>query len=80
MKKILLVALTAIVVSACNKPSLFSKSSETETILTEVKLSVNGLCHPKGSQYYDYIKHFTPYNSLNQCVLDGGRLPVKVSE
>lgn len=80
MKKILLVSLAVVVVSACDKPSMFSKEVETTTILTEVKLSVNGLCHPKGSQYYDYIKHFTPYNSLNQCVLDGGRLPVHAIE
>lgn len=53
---------------------------ETPTHLNEVKLSVNGLCHPKGSQYYDYIKHFTQYRSLSQCVLDGGRVPVRVVE
>lgn len=48
--------------------------------VVEVKRSLSGLCHPKGSQFYDYIKFYTEYDSLSQCVLEGGRLPVKVRE
>lgn len=46
----------------------------------EVKRSLSGLCHPKGSQFYDYLEFYTEYDSLTQCVLEGGRLPVKVRE
>lgn len=48
--------------------------------VVEVKRSLSGLCHPKGSQFYDYLKFYTEYDSLTQCVLEGGRLPVKVRE
>lgn len=46
----------------------------------KVKRSLTGLCHPQGSQYFDYIIHYEPYDSLNQCVLEGGRLPLRVRE
>lgn len=46
----------------------------------EVKRSLSGLCHPRGSQFYDYLKFYTEYDNLTQCVLEGGRLPVKVRE
>lgn len=46
----------------------------------KVKRSQAGLCHPRGSQYFDYIKYYTEYDSLTQCVLEGGALPHGVKE
>lgn len=46
----------------------------------EVRRSLTGLCHPRGSQFFDYLKHYTEYDSLNQCVLEGGRLPLRVKQ
>lgn len=46
----------------------------------KVKRSLTGLCHPAGSQFYDYLKYYTEYDNLTQCVLEGGRLPARVKE
>lgn len=40
-----------------------------------VKKSSTGICHQKGSEYYEKTKNFTSYNSINDCVSSGGRLP-----
>lgn len=53
---------------------------DEEEQVVKVKRSLTGLCHPNGSQFFDYIIHYEPYDSLNLCVLDGGRLPKRVRE
>ncbi len=40
-----------------------------------VKKSTTGICHQKGSTYYDKTKEFSPYVSLQACLDSGGRLP-----
>lgn len=40
-----------------------------------VKKSTNSICHEKGSKYYSKTTKFTPYNSLDDCLASGGRLP-----
>ncbi len=40
-----------------------------------VKKSSAGICHAKGSTYYVKTKSFTPYNTMDECVKSGGRLP-----
>ncbi|MBU0580401.1 MAG: hypothetical protein KKA19_04415 [Candidatus Margulisbacteria bacterium] len=47
-------------------------SSTTEPI---VKKSTSGICHEDGSTYYDRTKNFTPYDSIDECLDSGGRLP-----
>ena len=43
-----------------------------------VKMSVSGICHQKGkSSYYAQTKKFTAYNTLDECLKAGGRLPAK---
>lgn len=42
-----------------------------------VKKSNSGICHEKGSKYYEQTKSFTPYASIEECVKSGGRLPKK---
>jgi len=41
----------------------------------EVKKSTTGICHEIGTKYYDQTIYFTPYNSLQDCLNSGGRLP-----
>jgi len=43
----------------------------------EVKKSSTGICHEKGTTYYNETKNFTPYNSIADCLASGGRLPKK---
>ncbi len=40
-----------------------------------VKLSRSGICHDTESPYYSRTKNFTAYDSLQQCLDSGGRLP-----
>ncbi len=43
-----------------------------------VKMSVSGICHQKGkSSYYAQTKKFTAYNTLDECLKAGGRMPAK---
>jgi hypothetical protein len=43
-----------------------------------VKMSSSGICHQKGkSSYYAQTKKFTAYNTLDECLKAGGRLPKK---
>lgn len=43
-----------------------------------VKRSMSGLCHSEDSQYYDAIKYYSPYDSMTQCVLEGGAIPTRM--
>lgn len=40
-----------------------------------VKLSRSGICHDEDSPYYYRTKHFTPYNSMDECLATGARRP-----
>ena len=40
-----------------------------------VKKSKTGICHEYGSKYYEQTKHFKVFQSLDECVESGGRLP-----
>ncbi|HAT73817.1 MAG: hypothetical protein US30_C0004G0083 [Candidatus Moranbacteria bacterium GW2011_GWF2_36_839] len=42
-----------------------------------VKKSSAGICHSKGTDYYEKTKDFTAYLLLNACLQSGGRLPKK---
>lgn len=43
-----------------------------------VKMSVSGICHQKGkSSYYAQTKKYTAYNTLDECLKSGGRMPAK---
>jgi hypothetical protein len=43
-----------------------------------VKMSSSGICHEKGkSSYYAQTKKFTAYNTLDECLKAGGRLPAR---
>lgn len=38
-----------------------------------VKLSENGICHPKGGRFYAQTKKFRPFATMEACVAAGGR-------
>ncbi|USE39512.1 HNH endonuclease family protein [Endozoicomonas sp. SCSIO W0465] len=40
-----------------------------------VKKSNSGICHDRSSTYYSRTKNFTPYDSVQDCINSGGRLP-----
>jgi len=40
-----------------------------------VKLSTSKICHDASSPFYDRVRRFTPFDSLEQCLQAGGRLP-----
>jgi hypothetical protein len=42
-----------------------------------VKKSSTGICHAKGTSYYEKTKKFTAFDSLEQCLSSGGRAPKK---
>ena len=40
-----------------------------------VKKSSNDICHEKGSQYYKQTKKYESFNTIEDCLNSGGRLP-----
>lgn len=40
-----------------------------------VKKSTTSICHAPGTTYYAKTKNYTPYNSIEECLKSGGRLP-----
>lgn len=40
-----------------------------------VKKSTTGICHAPGTTYYARTKNYTPYDTLDECLKSGGRLP-----
>jgi ABC-type Fe3+-citrate transport system substrate-binding protein len=69
MKKILLatiVLISAVTLSGC------SLSGDVS-----VKKSNTGICHEKGTLFYNNTKNFTAYDSIDECLKSGGRLPKK---
>lgn len=42
-----------------------------------VKKSNAGICHKKGTNFYNNTKNFTAYDSIDDCLSSGGRLPKK---
>ena len=42
-----------------------------------VKMSQSGVCHDASSRHYARVKNFKPYDSIQACLDDGGRIPKK---
>jgi micrococcal nuclease len=42
-----------------------------------VKKSTTGICHAPGTSYYEKTKTFTSFDSIQQCLDSGGRLPLR---
>lgn len=43
----------------------------------QVKKSTSGICHGKGTTYYNRTTNFIPFDSIQECLNSGGRLPKK---
>ncbi|MBO6812122.1 MAG: HNH endonuclease [Marinobacter sp.] len=44
-----------------------------------IKKSNSGICHPSESSWYERTDDYTPFNSLDECLASGGRLPKGMS-
>ena len=42
---------------------------------SNVKKSSSNICHEKGSQYYKQTKKYEGFNTIEDCLNSGGRLP-----
>ena len=40
-----------------------------------VKKSNTGICHAAGSTYYGRTQNFTPFATMDECLMSGGRMP-----
>lgn len=49
--------------------------SEPATADLPVKKSTSSICHAPGTTYYAKTKNFIPYNTVDDCLNSGGRLP-----
>jgi hypothetical protein len=50
-------------------------NSPSEQSSEPVKKSSSGICHSPGSGYYKQTQKFTPYQTIDECLKSGGRLP-----
>lgn len=46
---------------------------------SNIKKSSSGLCHPPQGSWYERIKKYQPYDSVDACLDSGGKLPDGVS-
>jgi hypothetical protein len=53
--------------------------TKTNTVPTitgpEVKKSKTNICHARGTTYYERTTNYTSYNTIDECINSGGRLP-----
>ena len=54
----------------CHRPQVVTPQNSPE-----VKLSRTGICHARGSRYYQQTRNFTAYATVDECLRAGGRLP-----
>ncbi|AZL84352.1 hypothetical protein EIJ81_06760 [Aliivibrio salmonicida] len=54
-----------------------TKSINASQELHIVKKSNSGICHDNFSSFYNRTKNYTPYNTIQDCLNSGGRLPKK---
>ena len=54
---------------------LLASCDNIQTDNPNVKKSTSNICHEKGSQYYKQTKKFESFNSIEDCLNSGGRLP-----
>lgn len=52
-----------------------SSCDNYQTSDPNVKKSATGICHKKGSQYYQQTEKYLRFNTIRDCLDDGGRLP-----
>ena len=67
--------LASVLVTLCLVSMPLTSWSQDEGVA--VKLSTSGICHDASSRHYERVKNFTPYESMQQCLDNGGRAPKK---
>lgn len=45
-----------------------------------VKKTPSGICHPPASSYYERTENFRSFNSVEECLGSGGRLPKRLAQ
>ena len=55
--------------------AIFSGSASASEVEPVVKMSKSEICHAVDSSYYNRTKNFTAYETLDECLEAGGRLP-----
>ena len=73
-KFILAIPITLVFISIITLFSSLSKSN-VKNNNPNVKKSLNNICHEKGSQYYKQTKKYESFNTIEDCLNSGGRLP-----
>ena len=66
MKKIIYFFVLIILTTGCDN---------IENSDPNVKKSISGICHKKGSQYYKQTKKYEAFVTIADCLDSGGRLP-----
>ena len=46
-----------------------------DSAVIPVKKSKTGICHEFGTKYCEQTKHFETFQSIDECIDSGGRLP-----
>ena len=54
---------------------LISACDNVQNDNPKVKKSLSNICHQKGTQYFQQTRNFKPFNSIEDCLNSGGRLP-----
>ena len=73
-KFILAIPITLVFISILTLFSSLSKSN-VKNNNPNVKKSTSHICHEKGSQYYKQTKNYESFNTIEDCLDSGGRLP-----
>lgn len=55
-------------------PIVTKQPSQSKVV---VKKSNSNICHAPGTTYYDRTTNYTAYDSIDDCLASGGRLPEK---
>ena len=66
MVKIAKILIIFLLISACDN---------VQNNNPKVKKSLSNICHQEGTQYYKQTRNFKPFNSIEDCLNSGGRLP-----
>ena len=45
-----------------------------------IKKTSSGICHPPASSYYERTRNFKPFDTVEECLKTGGRLPKRLAD
>ena len=53
----------------------FTACDLIQSLDPKVKKSKSGICHKKGTQYYNQTTKYISFETIQNCINSGGRLP-----